>query len=431
MKNPIYPLILMSILIALWILGYTFVVSATVVIAIASIVVIVLLKSGIGSSKTKNDEKPNIIPDNTPSVYIDPIWSYVISGVVVVIGSLVSYVIVGHLICHWIFGNIFEIFEVEDAENYTMYLSNFMWFLTVLSGIAYIYKDTNKLSIKTGDCGVITFLDDRIAPIGGTIYYLGEGTHWAPTSIIGHINVTITKHKIEFIVDNELSADNVKMRMKGFLLYAVRNPNNYAAYKEEIESILSSLSTSASRNGIRSVSMTEGIGTISPDLSSGEILASLQTMMKAISKNRKNAADTLKNIIFSELQKISEDIQDADDNEIISSKLGISVTKKDLNILDIIPTSDELLKRMEQYVSEMFERSNEYLDLDTFSKMCMLLKGTMPNLSDQEVSEIIQRAQGKFKGAETIFRGFEGFGGKMDGPTAAIVAEILKKMGKK
>ncbi len=431
-KYLIYLLSAAALLVALWTFGYTFIVSAIVAVMIIATVVIFLLWSGVGTSKATKDEKPNIIPDDTESIYIDPIWSYVISAIVVVIGSLISYVVVSHIIGQWIFSNIFDIFGVNEAENYTMYLSNGMWFLAVISGLAYIYSEKNKLTIRTGDCGVITFLGDRIAPIGGTIYYLGEGNHWTISKLIDAIPVTITKHKIEFQVSDELSKDNVKMKMSGFLLYGIRIPNNHAAYKEEIKGILTNLCISASRMGLRSISMTQGVGTVSPVSDSKAAFITVQKMMNTISKNRKNAADVLKKKLFQELQKMSEDVENNDDNEIISEKLGIYILEKDLNILSVIPVSDDLLKQMEQFVGEMFQRIGEYLDLETFNEMCKGLKSTMPHLTDQEIAEIIQRNQGKFKNVETIFRGFESFGGgKVDGPTAAIIAEILKKMGKK
>lgn len=432
MKNNKLTTILASVIL-IWLWAHDQKIIAIIIIVIIGVIIgaTILLSNRFGSSEETGNQKPNIITDNVTSIYIDPIWSYVVSIVLLLILLLMSNVLIMNL-ANWIFSNIFYIFSINDAENYVKYLSVGSWLLITLPGVAYFYHKDNNLSIKTGDCGVVTFLGDRIKPVGDTIFYLGEGKHWTIPQLISHIDVTITNRKVDFAVEEELSADNVKMRMKGFLLYGVRNPNNYAAYKEEVDSILYNLAVSASRMGLRAVSMTEGIGTVSPVTDSAQAFVTVQKMMKAISNNRAKAANTLKNKLFTELQKMSEDVTDNNNDEIISIKMGISILKKNLNILEVIPTSAELLKKMEEFVSEMFERIGEYLDLETFNEMCKGLKTAMPDLSDQEIAEIIQRNQGKFEKVETIFRGFEGFGGgKMDPATAAIIAEVLKKMGKK
>jgi hypothetical protein len=429
MKTKIVIAVLLIIL--FWVLGYHSLVIGLLLLGIVSIIILFLLRKGFGSSNGYSNEKPNIIKNNVTSVYIEPIWSYVVSGVIVLIVSFLIYLCVFNL-AYWVFMNVFEIISISNSEKYAEYIATGAWILTALSGLNVLYDKSNKLSIKTGDCGVITFLGDRISPVSETIFYLGEGNHWTIPQLINHIPVTITKHKIEFKVDDELSSDNVKMKMKGFLLYGIRIANNYAAYKEEIDAILINLCISASRMGLRSISMTEGVGTVSPVSDRKEAFQTVKKMMAAISKNRKKAADLLKKKLFEELQKISEDIDDTNQDEIVSEKLGINILKKDLNILEVIPTSDGLLKQMEQFVGEMFQRIGEYLDLETFNEMCKELKLAMPNLTDQEIAEIIQRNQGKFKNVETIFRGFEGAtgGGKMDPATAAIIAEVLKKMKK-
>lgn len=407
----------------------------TLIIILACAVVTIAIVIGLWALDYKDvavdeETKPNIIDKDVKAVYMGPIWSRVISIALIAILAIIFLSV--KIFLSWLLNITIETiygYVSETALTNIDIISYGVWAIVTGLTVFALYQQSNRLDIKTGDCGVIQFLKNRISPIGNVIFYLKEGSHWSIEKLFSAISVTITKHKIDWEVLGEFSADNIKMKLKAYLLFSIIIPNNFAAYMEEIEDIIKSAAMSASKTGVNKISMTEGMGTVSPVTDNQSAIKAMQEMMKKISANRENGKKSLKQLIFQELHNISEDVFDGQQDIISSEKLGIRINFSDLNIEDLVPLSETIVGKLELFVSEMLEKVSETADIQTFTQLCKLLRTGLPTATDKEIATIIQRSQGKFKGAETFFWGLEGVSGG-DKTSTAVLAELLKNSKK-